>query len=305
MAINTSTVLAGMMITSLFLSSLFISYFALEIHGIDLGYIDIEENLGDTTVFPKDDYRIESVGHSSIFTTVGTWTQSNIGLSLSSMPLIYPEYSAVFYNNLKPDKGGYVTNTYKINNSVKQPYGIILAFDPPNGKWINNRLIVDSTGFHVPNTLTSIWEIIGGGTNDVYFYPYPNAEKIEDVVITTTYNTKDTSFSFIFNGQQYTGGKINEELQDRIYEDTYGGVITNSEGFTLETFSSVNSMGDNAAKEGVLDGLTYGLALITTMIRALTFGLPLEIMPATIQLIFIRSQEFVLGLAIYGMLRSG
>lgn len=303
MAINTSTVLAAIFLTSLFISSVLISFFALNIYGMQLGYIPADKGIPSMEVIAPQDYTSTSKYNTSIMTFTGTWEQSNIGYSLKSVPILN-DHATIYYMEIKPDSGNEVTNTYRINNSVKQSYGIIIAYDI---KWINNRLIIDNTGFHVPDTQTSFWEQLEGSDNtDIVFIPYPNANQIEDVTISTTYNVDTDVLSFTFNGETFNAGVLNRNMNTiRVFQDVYGGIFSGTVGFTITNFVSSNIITDNGLKSDVLDSAKFGLSMIITIIKTLSFGLPYEIMPFTVQLLLIRTQEICLGLAVYGMIRSG
>lgn len=300
--VATGATICALILTSLFISSFLISYFALSMYGVEL--------TGDSVIILPNSLSSYSPNQIQDFTksdnisavdVVGGWSYNpGIGWILTS-PLTL-SYNRIFEIDIKPTSNKLITNTYKVNNSVKGNWDIILRNSNGIGT-TSNILRIRQDGFHVPNTF-DMFDISTWGT-DAAFVPYPNANQVEDVEITTIYNDELYTLSFIFNGQTFNmqGLKPNTGVHT-VMNTVYGGVISNVEGFTLEGFSSDNIVGtSNYIPVLGSDNFDIG-SLITTMLKLLTYGLPTTIMPIEIQILLIRTQEAILVIGIAAFLRG-
>lgn len=315
-AVSTGAGIVIVFTISLFISSTLISYFAINAYGYDLSgnpSFNLPEIYAPPEFSQSQDFTTNSVNESAI-TQLGTWDYiSDLGYKLISNPLVGSLIStplrnkgAILENYIQKDQNGIITNTYQINNSIKTEYSIILRLDRLGDSGIYpNILVIKEDGFHVPSASFYLLNPDTWGA-DKAFYAYPNANKIENVVITTVYNDNDYTLNLNFNGQPIVMNNLNEDNKGSgyIYEGIYGGVITRGEGFILKSFNTQNPIGNSIYKTSSIDALSASWAFISTMFKTLTWGLPEYIMPAFLQYLMIETQEFALGVGIFAMIRG-
>ena len=281
--------------SSLFISSIIISYFALQIYGAQLAgnnYMSIPEFTGGLTTNAS----------GIIVTTTGTWAHdTNTGYYTLAIPALLASASSVYEMYILPDSQNIITNTYVINNTPKTNYEIVLDEDY-SGSYRYNVLEIKEDGFHIrgPYSLIdpSTWN------NDILFISYPNVNQVQNVIITTIYNTKDRTLQFNFNGHDYSKQTINTVTDNSIFAHIYGGVGAFDVGFRLESFSTLNEIGNSQYTPTAIDSLAQTLAFISIMFKVLTFKLPDYVMPQLLQWLLISTQEFGLAVGIFAFIRG-
>ena len=294
-AVGMSAVLLGLL-AYIFFTSLIISFLVVNIYGInydtpnlpttkDVKIYDSNQN------FKNGSYDLSTIVHS----ISSNWEYvENIGMRLKGTG------GYLVINNIQPDSAGFYSNSYWINNSAINilgahgDYCIVIRY---TGVTNQNEVCIQDNGFHIYNYFLNAGIISG----DKFFYAYPNANQVEDVVIKTIYNENAPSLVFYFNGdklfitdQLNTGGSM-FEWGGRYY----GGVRSNTQGFILEQFLSDNQI-ISLPKNTVYDQIGLLAVLFDTMIKISLYQLPTFILPAQLIIVFITFPEalFILALAI-------
>lgn len=301
MAGNSSAYIVATFAISLFLSSLFISYFAISIYGYNLDVIQLPSEIES---YPSEqNFAAGTYNLSTLDKTGNTgWTYYNkIGMVLTSLGA---QTNYFLIDNIQLGSDKTITNTYAINNSVRKDYTIVLRY---TGGYNNNEIQVKSDGFHIPY----YYPVGNIQMGDSEFIPYVNANQYTDVKIVTTYydgdagNKVNGKCDFTFNGKTYTFTKLFYDKQDEsgFYGSRfYGGVKSDSIGFTFQSFKTDSVISGSGANDS--GSLAMISSMLSAMVKLVTWGLPEEILPLTLQLLFIRTQEAVLLIGIAGMIRG-
>ena len=302
---GTATTIITIFITSLFISSFLISYFAIQIYGNDLGVkiVDYPKNLESYSGYATQQNFKTSQFNESILDVDSHWeNQINVGEVLISAPIIGNGVLNIKY--IKQESSGITTNTYYINNSGLGSFNVILFRDSLGNKYGENVLKFDENGIHA---LRSEFSLIDPSkwNPDVDFISYPNINRIKSVVLTTKFNQKDNTVEVLFNGQSFNLKNLNEFAWDSSGLDSiWGGIETNSIGFTLENFNT-GIIAVSEFKQNVTDALSQIASIILTMIKVVSWSLPENVMPRLLQMILIVPQEIGLIIGIAGFIRSG
>lgn len=291
---------------SLFLSSFLISYFALNMFGV--GLADTVELPNQMQLYSShQDFKNGQYNMSTLSKTGNTaWVYSaGTGMVLSSLGS-YQNWFLI--DNIQKRTDNKIVNSYTLKNIPGQDYEIALRYT--NGA-DSNSIQVKADGFHIPD----YFQVGGVQIGDYDFIPYPGANQIEDVQITTEYvdgvqncpfmspcvHTQEPNLVLTFNGQSYTTKKLhypdNPLEIDEVY---YGGVKSDTLGFTISDFRTNNIIQETSD----VGTTTAILALIDAMGKILRWGLPDYIMPTMLQVLLILPQEFGLLVGLYCLVRG-
>ena len=295
MSNNTTVNVIILLMLSLTISSFLISYFAVESYGYDLDSIDIPSNMDSYS--NVQDFKTNAINVSTLKSNSGAvWSyQEGVGRVLTSKPVTVTSF--LWIDNIRP-ANGVVKNTYYINNSVKNifglhpDYGITIRY---TGSYDEVDVYVQGDGLLMPNFGAIRLPV---GTRD--FKPVANLNQVENAVIVTEYNQDKNTLVFTFNGVPYY---FNNCAPDQnfygLFGRYYGGVISEELGFTVERFETINSVTKDV---NTLDVLS---SLLPTMFKIVTWGLPSYIMPIELQFLMIRTQEAALLIAIAALIWRG
>jgi hypothetical protein len=228
-----------------------------------------------------------------------TWTYiEKVGYVLTGHSMGGENYFYIM--NINPDSTKTITNNYKINNSPLNDYSIVIK---GNSGISNNEIIVRSDGFHIPT-----YFITGSYFGERDFIPYPNANKLQNVLIQTIYHeksfggTEDSTLTFKFNGNTYQT-TMNKDDTFLFFGGTqfYGGVNSKSLGFTLEYFKTGNTISGTGEQK---DALSMIADFIQTVLLILFWNLPESVLPLTLNILLIKTQLFGILTCIVVILRG-
>lgn len=293
---NTGASIILIVVTSLFISSFLISWFALQSYGLNLDYVSLPNQL--PTFSQEQDFSTNNINSSIIISEDGaTWTYFNgIGKVLIGLPLTLTAH--LYIDNIVSDSNGIIKNTYYINNSAVNiaglhgDYGIIVKHTNGNGEL---RIFIEGNGFSLPNYGEYAVYI---GEQD--FIPYPNANQITDVVITTEYNQNLNTLSITFNNEKFTFDNMKSPSSDTLFRNYYGGVMSEQLGFTLKKFVSNNPI----TTEQTTDAIKLTSSLLVSMLKIVSYQFPTYILPIELQFLFIAPQEAALIIGIAAFIRG-
>ena len=295
---------AGLLIAlifSLIFSSVTIAYFAKEMNmGITIQGIALPQELrsyNSEQDFMNGTYDIATLNKISS----ATWTYVNdVGIILTGLS-IGGLNNYMYIMNINKDATGDIINNYRINNTPLNDYVIVIK---GNAGISNNEIIVKQDGFHIPTFMLGF----DGYAGERAFIPYPNANKIQKVTIQTIYHEEkfgsanDATLKFTFNGEQFLT-TMNKEDTFLFFGGTqyYGGVNSGSLDFTLEYFKTNNEIKGTGVQR---DALSQIADFIYTVLLILTWTLPEEILPLTLNLLLIKTQLFGILTCIIVLIRG-
>lgn len=286
----------------LLFESVFLAYFVLGKYGETATGIPLPSELqySSTQDFTNNSIDLETLNVASagiVFTNgLDGWVYTNSIGRVLVLPLAYtigdPIYLLV--NNIQKDSTGIITNTYIINNSVKNDYIIVLRY---TGGSDQNEIRITSDGFHIPSFIP-FTQILSG--TDIYFYPYANANKVSSVTITTKYDDNKNTVDFYFNGQKiFTANNLNVDspivipLLDVANNGRfYGGFASRTSGMTLVSFTT-NNIIKSTSSTGVLNAITDFIAI---MAQVIIWSVDEKYLPSTLVLLMVK--PFELGVLI-------
>jgi hypothetical protein len=292
---------------SLFLSSIFISFFLVNMYGVNYQNGITLPNQGDILYSSSQDFKNGIYNLSTLSKTGYTsWVyNANVGMVLSGLGA-YRNWFLI--DNLQKSEGNTYVNYYYINNSVENDYSIALRY---TDGYDSNVLQVKSDGFHIP-----YYGFLGlAQSQDLDFIPYPNANKVHEVFITTKYtdgkqnceflqacqHIQEPYLEFTFNGNTFITRKLNYPDNPLDYSDVYyAGVQSDIIGFTIESFKTDNAI-VNTNESGILDNI---VTFLGTMLKIVSWSLPSSVMPLGLQVVLIGTQEFCLLIGLVAMARG-
>lgn len=267
----------------LFLVSFILSFLILNIYGTELIGIPLPTTKNIQEFSNEQNYQTGDYNLSlNINPWWGTWEYTKgIGVYLTSINLIRP-YSYITLRYIQ-DVNGVYTNTYYINNSIHGDYcvGMRVTFGSDT-----NEVCVNSEGIYIPDYVY-LTNVVWG--NHV-FVSYPDANLIEDVVIKTVYNEKTLEADIYFNGDKIiTTNQLETPLDivagNGVY---YGGVSSNTIGFTLEDFKTENPITKITGESNILSLLAD---LLKTVIAISMYSIPTWILPTEFVTLFLTLPE--------------
>ena len=247
------------------------------------------------------DFTTGNFNNSAWYDTLyGTWTDiQNVGMVLNADILgSYGDTSYLLIKNEESDSNGDIINTYVINNSVQQDYAIELRYTGNSGQ---NEIQVDNTGFHIPNY---IYPIVFTSANPVYLgdkfdFAYSGANQVVNPTIETIYNENAPSVTFIFNGQTlFTTDQLSGGSLFSIPKEYYGGVASQTTGFTLESYQTPNQI-----DSGTQSYPNMVLSFLANLFHVLLYTVPSSYDPTGFINWFLRLEEiaiFILGIVFIG-----
>lgn len=286
---------------SLLFTSVVVSWMLFNAYGIEsVSPINLQNFESDSVIDFKTS---DGSGDNNLMLLSGNWPYTEgIGRTSDS----YDSY--LLFNNAGAANAGAHTNTYRINNSNQLDYSIVLSYSSVRVQ----EVIVSGDGFHVvdglPSDLFADWF-----NNEVFFYPYPNANQLTDVEIKTVFNPAlgsgaiDTGDSinvldFYLNGQiLFTfDGSVGSQMEP-IVKAYYGGVGSkNNIGLTIESFNTVA----RPSAQNVLDIAQMGISYISTILSMVLWNIPAQYFPWELNLLLIKSQAFCVGVGVWFWIRG-
>lgn len=263
-----------LLITSLVFSSVAISWFLLQIYGVSVSGISLPTFTGGQS----QDFLSNSYDNN-VLVYGGEW-QYTSGIGRKAVA----DNSFVVFNNVVSNNNHIYTNQYKINNTQKKDYAVILEYSQ-NGY---SEIITKSDGFyyHVYSSVALIQA-------QDQFFPYPNANQIERATIDVSYNPDsvlDPALLYVVNGEQVVKilpPQLNG-VQVGLTKVYYGGVHAIYSGVTIESFTSTN----DRTSDGWSAFLTQAIAFISTLLQIVVWNVDPIYLPWEINLILIKTQAF-------------
>lgn len=287
---------------SLFLSSIFISFFMLQIYGANVAAISFPFT-SNNFAFQSQDFTTNAINESYIDKTNGaTWTYYNgIGRVFTSYP-VREQTGYLLFKNIQPDTEGYIRNTYYINNSVKQDYRIVLSYGGtyPLGFKVKSNSVALIVYMPYPLETTELYNIVD--------MPLSNANQYINVKIDTTFNKDLRTFSYTMtntdNGNTllYFDGELTSGY-DLFGASHYGGVASDTLGFTFKKFET-NNLIQASNSFSSLSMVQQTFALIEVIFTLVFWNVSEAYFPAILNLILIKSQCMLLGIALFVYVRS-
>jgi hypothetical protein len=275
------------LVFSLIFSSASIAYFTTQIYQ-DQKVNTINFPTGAITYSQSQDFSDCSYNASTWFHPLGgKWNNvCGIGAVLALQDVTHA-WSWLILGNEVPALDGSVVNTYKINNTPLVDYVIALRY---TGSTDENEIRVSSDGFHIPNYVIPTFGLSGQAIpiGDLAFYPYIGANQVKYATITTQYNDKLNTVTFIFNGKTiFTANNLKSDANlYGLWTHYYGAIGAAQIDFTVQSFNTNNliALSDNASL------LNMVLNFITTMLQIIVWNVPDSILPTMLNIMLIKSQ---------------
>lgn len=280
---------------SLVFSSILISWMLLNAYGVNVAGMEFPEFQANTQ------YELSSNDTSKGITYIGdTWTFSEGNGRVST-----GEDSYILFDNSGSPNAGMHTNTYHISNPNQGDYSLVLSYSSLK----TVEVVVSDDGFHIMDGSFGM----GFLNNEIYFYPYENANKITPVVIQTDYD--GTYNQIIDNSGQMlnlymdgnlvfsTPSDVDTGVQvEPIVKAYYGGIGNkNNIGLTLQGFGT----NDNTKMSDITALINSIQVWVTTLIKLIVWNVPEEYLPWELNMLFVKSQGFALGVAFWQWSRGG
>lgn len=289
-----STGLVIIVFTSLIFSTVLISWFMLQIYGVSVAGLSPKDMImtGKISYASFQDFTSNQINQSNIdVSSYGIWSyQEGVGRVLLQKST--SGWSYLLINNIQKDSRGIITNRYHINNSVKQDYTIVLRY---TGGSDQNEITITDDGIRFPLYLANV--VIGSNL----IVPYPDMNKIENVDITTAYDDAERSVVITFNGATYGINEMNIDVNPlNMFGRYYGGIASDTIGFTVEDFRSDNSIEYNP-EQGVLR--LFGAFLVIAF-KLIFWNIDSAYLPIELNFLLIKTQILALVVGLINM-RSG
>lgn len=301
-------IIVGLMMISLFLSSTLISYAAIEFEGLEISNsVTLPSSYQESNIYLSTSQNFKDTSYNeNIFEKFGRWDlENNVGYVLKSVdwlsaPIGFTGYGGIFIPKIMPDASDNIRCIYKINNSVKQDYQIILRYSQSSTQRADNNILrIENDGFHVESSEQYLFNPDTWGM-DAAFISRPNANQEEYVTLETLFNDETSDLHFTFNGENYYMTNLNQKqfTEGKITYPNYIGLATKGIGFTVEEMYSPNVISSSIFKESVVETTIDFWNFLNAIKDVLTFNLPDEILDKRIQWVIIGIQEFLLLLGI-------
>lgn len=279
--------------TSIIFSSICISWFLLQIYGVAVAGIPIPNPQSVSEINFVD----STGGVDNVLIKGGNWVY-NAGIGR----IATQDNSYLVFDNIALGVDNYYTNKYIINNSIKKDYSIILEYS--SDRVI--EVITKQDGLYVHDSGELLFGLITA--NDV-FYPLAGANQITNAQITVLYSptanpsapTHQEYLIYTINGQTVISESwLNQKSITGITKLYYGGVGAKNAGLTITNFKTTN---DKATAD--LTSFAYMIAYYASaIVKILVWNVDSQYLPMEINIIFIKSQLFGLGICIIVMMRG-
>lgn len=251
------------------------------VQGIDYNIINNQNFTSNTTYISSI---IQGITDFS-----GVWYQSDVGISL--LETSYGDEPVIVLNNAVSDNMVY-SNTYHINNSVHGDFTIWLRY---TASYLNSGdkigLVFDSSGIHIRTYFFGL-------PSDIFVYPYPNVNQLEDLFITTVFNDKEGIVTISLNDNQlFTIPNLPKLSLISLSKFYYAGISSRVEGFTF--ISIHGKFTDTSISSSSIESI---LDFSGSLLSAIVWQVPPEYLPLEIAFIVIGIPEimiFVLVLALF------
>lgn len=270
---------------SLLVSTTLISWFLLQMYGVSVAGIGLPTE--QENYLSHQNFTSNEINRTTITTSMyGIWEhQPNVGRVLIQKNDWKKSYFLI--ENIQKDSAGIITNTYYINNSVKHDYIIVLRYTQMSDE---SEIIISNDGIHVP-----VYIGVDILSSSPLVIPYPNMNKIEDVIITTKYNDALRTCEINFNGNIYQlENLVSERNVLYPYGKYYGGIATNTLGFTIKDFYS----GNKISLDADIDYLEQTMAMLAIMFRLVFYNVNKAYLPDIMNVLLIKTQTIALWVAI-------
>lgn len=278
--------------TSLIFSTTLISYFLMAMFGLSVAGIDLPA--GRVEYLPEQDFLTNQINETTIdISRFGEWRFfSGIGKVLYKKAMLI-DWSYLLINNIQKDSLGMVTNTYHINNSVKGDYTIVLRYTSGSDQ---SEFTITNDGIHVPFYFLNV--VI----SSPLVIRYPNMNQIEDVIIITSYNDKLNYCDITFNAHTFRlDNLVNDNSPENLFGRYYGGVASNTLGFTIERFYTNNIIVTNPDANILAQ---FG-AFITIAFKLILYNVDPIYLPWELNILLIKTQTIALLVGIIVIARGG
>lgn len=271
-------------VVSVLFSAIVVSWFLLNIYGVQVSGVALPLMRGGSYENFVDN------SASSDVIQIGCWSYLT-GTGYTALS----DNSYLIFDNIASNNDQSYINEYTIQNPLQKDYSIVLDYTSSGA----TEVIVSSDGFHIPRyDWTS--RFLG---EDLYFYPYPNANQLTDVTIKTEFNPTNYLKPFLIftmNNQEIfrvpsMGGPA--QLAFKIY---YGGIGAKNTGLIVKDFKSTN---DRTSSDWSTF-FTMGSVYLSAIIKILLWNVDSQYLPIELNLIFIKSQLFAIGTCLLIIIRG-
>jgi len=269
---SVETTLLGLLF-SLSFSSIVIAFLLLQAFGIQVSgnYAPISMPDGGA-ISPIQNYQTNSISDNVNYVSKfgSTWIYvPNVGRVLSNDGLSYMALKGV-----QPVNDVYTIN-YRLNNSVKSDYGIIIRYTDGD---INQIVVnVKADGYHIPQEFT--W-----GLTDAFFFERANANQKEKVEVRTVWNDKTGDLQYYEDNSLIFSTKLSPELPYISLTHYYAGASSSTSGFAVE---SINAGSIVADATNIVQQLG---AFIDVLAKIVLWNVDSQFLPLELNLIFIKTQ---------------
>lgn len=274
---------------SFMLATTSIAYFMGQIYGISVIVPELNPNGMKIEYQSNQNFKDCSADLETLKRTINSvWNYTcNVGMILRTVGM-NPQQNSFGYlliKNIQPDNNGLYDNTYTINNTavnlfgLHDDYAIVLRYTGGLG---HNEVIVGKDGFYVPEYGLNTRMNLG----NKQFFPYPDANQMTHPVIRTTYNDKTSRLTMYLDNQKlWDNVEVNTDLNlFNLFDRNYGGVGSFIPNFALEDFNTEGMIISGISGQG---GLSEIAGFLLVIWKIATFSLPAEVaFPSQISFIF-------------------
>lgn len=267
------TTLIGLLF-SLTFSSLVIAFLLLQFYGVAVTGNNAPISLPDSgSISGVQNYETNQINDNINYVSKfgGTWLYvAGVGKML-----LYDGKSYMAVKGVQPVNDVYTVN-YKINNSVKSDYGIILRYTDQD----MNQMVVEvkADGYHIPAYLTF-------ETQDHYFYPKSGANQNEHPSIKTVWNDKKGDLQYYEDGNLiFHATGIPPELPLISSSHYYAGASSSTGGFAVESITTSSIVADAT---NIVQQLG---AFLDVLAKIVLWNVDSQFLPLELNLLFIKTQ---------------
>jgi hypothetical protein len=259
---------------SLTFSSILISFLLLQAYGYQVTGNQAPISLPDNGVIsPIQNYQTNEINDNINYVSKfgSTWKYiSGVGKML-----LLDGKSYMALKGVQPANDVY-TVIYKINNSVKADYGIVLRYTDQD----MNQMVVEvkQDGYHIPAYLLL-------ETQDHYFYPKLNANQNERPTIKTVWNDKTGDLQYYEdNLLVFHATNLPSEMPFISATHYYAGVSSSTSGFAVE---SIDASSIVAGATNIVQQLG---AFLDVMAKVVLWNVNSQFLPLELNLLLIKTQ---------------
>lgn len=268
----------GLLVYLVLVSSI-ISIATEEDYMIDLGYGYDWLNTSQT-----DFTALSNLSQLNVVIPYGGW---NITAAQGIYSTTYLD-NKILFADINQIEGNY-TNTYHLKNPQHRDWHIFI-YDAPVG---DITVRCDETGF---------WLMKSPSLHDEYHYSYVNANEIEDLNITTSWNIQTDRCTVYYGSTKLFDEQISQTFLDTFFDwvnisNYYAGVYAFNKNLQIHSIDTVFSY-------QVDDQEISFSSLLVTMGTILLWSLPGDIMPLWLNFLAIKIPLIMCGYVLYYALRG-